>query len=394
MKSNGTATIEVQQGFAWTLGPKILDRYVAREFLFSYVVALLVVLSLRILLDLFLEFDEFVEARVGQAAPGALTVLGYILEYYGPKIFEFFRDFSGAIIILAAAFSLARMTRQNELTAMLASGMSLKRIIAPIVLLGFLLNLLLVVDQEFILPRLADKLTRRSDEMGQGQLRTVALWLQPDREGALVSAGEFNPNTRSLTDVTIICRRRGRAVGKITAERAQWDEQKQLWRLEKGLEISAESAGRSNQTKAATEYPSDLTPEYLWLQRNSNYKSLMSSADLSGLMQRPLKTGDLAEVLSEKHFRFTDPIINMVMLLLGLPLLVSRERKSTKTTMLLALLGAGGCFVVTFACKLLVGEDLFPGLFVGGDFQYKLLAWIPIIIFTPLSVLALDSIKT
>ena len=100
------------------------------------------------------------------------------------------------------------------------------------------------------------------------------------------------------------------------------------------------------------------------------------------------------ETITEKHFRFTDPIINMVMLLLGLPLLVSREKRSTKTSIGLAMLGAGGCFIVTFACKLMVGEDIFGQFFSNQDFTYALLAWMPIIIFLPLSVLALDSIKT
>ena len=393
MKANMKTSTESPKISSLTFGPNLLDRYVAREFLFSYIVALLVVLSLRILVDLFLEFDEFIESKAGQGAPGAITVLSYIIEYYGPKIFEFFRDFSGVIVILAAAFSLARMTRQNELTAMLASGVSLKRIIAPIVLLGFLLNLLLVVDQELILPRLADKLIRRSDEMGRGGLRVLPIWLEPDRDDALVSAREFNPNTQILTEVIIITRRQGRAVSKITAEKALWDDQRGLWRLENGRKISTESSGLSNLPQNITEYQSNLTPDFLWLQRNASYKSLMSSSDLTRLMQH-LKSGDLAEALSEKHFRFTDPIINMVMLLLGLPLLVSRERKSTKTTILLALLGTGGCFIATFACKLLIGEDIFFGLFAGGDFQFKILAWLPIIVFLPLSVLALDSIKT
>ena len=74
----------------------------------------------------------------------------------------------------------------------------------------------------------------------------------------------------------------------------------------------------------------------------------------------------------------------MVMLLLGLPMLVSRERRNTKTAMFLAFAGAGGCFVATFACKLLGGAVLDP----------LLSASLPIIVFLPLSVLALDGLKT
>ena len=127
-----------------------------------------------------------------------------------------------------------------------------------------------------------------------------------------------------------------------------------------------------------------LKRHYLWLRRYAGFKNLMSSSDLTALLQRELKPADRDEAVSEKHFRFTDPIINVVMLLLGLPLIVSRERKSTKTTILLVMMGAGGCFVGTFACKLLAGATLSP----------LLAAWLPIIIFMPLSILALDAIKT
>jgi len=41
-----------------------------------------------------------------------------------------------------------------------------------------------------------------------------------------------------------------------------------------------------------------------------------------------------------------------------------------------------------------VGEDVFGSLLQNQDFEYALIAWLPIIVFLPLSVLALDSIKT
>ena len=367
-----------------SLRPKLLDRYVATEFLFSYVVALSVVLSLRIILDMFVQLDEFVESE-----EGFWTALTYIGRYYGPKVFEFFRDFSGTIILLAAAFALARMMRHNELTAVLASGVSLKRVIAPIVFLGFGLNLLMVVDQEWVLPSLADKLVRRPDEMQR--LRTLRVWLMPDkRNDALLSAAAFDRNEQTLTGVHITLRKGGRAIGQVTAKSGRWDARRQGWVLYGG--VYWDLAQARNQELAF--YPSDVTPQYLWLQRNKNFKSLMSSTELGRLQSLELKAGDRAETITEKHFRFTDPITNMVMLLLGLPLLVSREKRSTKSAVLLALLGAGGCFVVTFACKLMVGEDVFGNMLRNQDFEYALIAWLPIIVFLPLSVLALDSIKT
>jgi lipopolysaccharide export LptBFGC system permease protein LptF len=40
------------------------------------------------------------------------------------------------VIVIAAVFSLARLTRNNELIAIMASGVSLKRILAPHFIFG------------------------------------------------------------------------------------------------------------------------------------------------------------------------------------------------------------------------------------------------------------------
>ena len=372
------------------LAPKIIDRYIAREYLISYLIAMVVVLSMRVLIDLLIEFDEFAETTSSGAAPGALEVIRNISGYYGPKLFEYFRDFSGTIILLAAAFSLARLTRNNELVAVLASGISLKRVIAPIVFLGFLLNMLMVCDQELILPRLADKLSRRHDEMAE--LRLLHNLFLPDRDNSLVYARTYDPGTQTMTDVRILLRDKGRMISRITADQARWDGQ--AWVLSGAgacyFQIGDDQKNPAEIWKDISRWTSDLTPEYLWLQRHSAYKGLMSSAELTDLLRRNLRPADRADAISEKHFRFTDPVINMVMLLLGLPMLVSREKRSTKTAMFFAFAGAGGCFIVTFACKLLAGS----GIYVGADLKQLLLTWLPVIVFLPLSVLALDGIKT
>ncbi|MCH9022201.1 MAG: LptF/LptG family permease, partial [Planctomycetes bacterium] len=245
------------------LTPRILDRYVAKEFLLGYLIAVFVVLSLRVVLDLFIELDEFVEDSPSGTSSSFFTVIGYIVAYYTPKLFEYFRDFSGVMIILAAAFSLVRMSRQNELTAVLASGISLKRLLAPIILLAMLLNLLMVFDQEVILPRLAGKLVRDHDEIAGVDKMKISLLA--DRDNALLSA-IFDPDTKIITQLLIILRRDdGLGTGLITADKAVWQEQHQHWQLTNGLFVAAEGT-----RQAITSWPSDLSPEYIWLQKNSN----------------------------------------------------------------------------------------------------------------------------
>jgi len=372
IKNTPPQTTRIEMG----LTPRILDRYIAREFLVGYLIAVFVVLSLRVVLDLFIELDEFVEDTPNQTSPSFFRVIGYIVAYYTPKLFEYFRDFSGVMIILAAAFSLVRMSRQNELTAVLASGVSLKRLLAPIILLAMLLNLLMILDQEVILPKLAGKLVREHDEIAG--IDPMKVSLLADKNNSLLS-GKFNPETKSFSKLFVIIRRDGLASGLITADEAVWNDQHQHWQLTNGIYFSTEGSREPRKI-----WESDLSPDYLWLQKNSNSKSLMSSAQLAALARSQHKPAEQRQAISEKHFRFTDPIINMVMLLLGLPLLVTRERYSSRIAFFLAIIGPATCFIATFICKL-----------IGGDLTDPLLAaWLPLIVFLPLSVITFDGIKT
>ena len=140
---------------------KILDRYVAKNFIIGYVIAFCVLMGLRIITDLFIKLDEFTE----NPDLDAVAVIKHILTFYTLNCTLYFRDFAGMITAVAAAFSFGRMVRSNELVAVMASGISLKRIIAPIVFLALLLTGLQVIDQELLIPPLADKLVRNHDDL-------------------------------------------------------------------------------------------------------------------------------------------------------------------------------------------------------------------------------------
>ena len=121
---------------------KILDKYIARNFLTGYLVAFCVLMGLRMAIDLFVNLDEFAE----HSQMGVLGVTKNIISYYLLQSTLYFRDFAGMITVVAAAFSLGKMIHNNELTAVMASGVSLKRVIAPIVFLALTFTGLLVID--------------------------------------------------------------------------------------------------------------------------------------------------------------------------------------------------------------------------------------------------------
>ena len=369
---------------------RVLDRYIARSFLYSYLLSFLVMVGLRILIDLFLNLDEFAERdRVTDQSRPTLEVLSNIFSYYGNHLFIYFSQMSGIIVLVAAAFTVVRMNRSREMTAIMASGLSLYRAIAPIVIVGLGLNLLLLIDQEVIIPRVADRLVRDHDDAVGNEPFTV--WHFTDRYNNVTTAHKYYPSEQKMEDVVILLRDDNLMVtGKIVAPSAIWDQQRGRWSLEDGMRVNRMEEGIGTFTREPTQlstpiafYDTDLTPSEIVLRQTSQWLNLMSTRSLGKLSRRSEFVGrqDLAAI---RHQRFTRPIVNMLLLLLGLPFVLDREGHSIWVRGALCV-GVTGLFVVTiFICEQLSYSQLSP----------IVAAWLPVMIFGPISVLALDGIKT
>jgi lipopolysaccharide export system permease protein len=374
---------------------KILDRYVAKNFLIGYAIALAVLVGLRVSIDLFVHLDEFAELSEDHGMSTAQVLLN-VFAFYGAQCTLYFRDFAGMITVVAAVFSLGKMTRNNELIAVMASGVSLKRVIMPIILLAVVLTGLLVFDQEVLIPKLANRLVR-SHDANPGEER-YELWFMGDKNGSLINTKRFEEKTGKMFLPTIIKRKQNDAgnwvvLGKISADSATYNKDEKRWYLENGhytkIALSGDTAEFDQQLPTQVEYyESDLTPYEIPIRKQEGYKSLLSSHQLAVLAGSDARVKDQAELHSQKHFRFTDPVINIIMLLIALPVLVCRDPKNMKSAIVTSFTVTTACFVVTFGCKMFAGEIFFDKI------RPALWAWLPIVIFMPIAFVEIDSMKT
>ncbi len=364
---------------------KLLDKYVAKNFLVGYGIAFCVLIGLRIIIDLFVNLDEFTE-HVGL---GVFAIVGNILSFYFLHTLLYFRDFAGMITVVAAAFSLGKMIRFNELVAVMASGVSLKRVIMPIIVLSFLLTGLLVIDQEILIPPLSDKLVRGQDALPGNEKYDV--WFIDDDSGSLICTEEFDVKTSTMIKPTIILRRKKadtsvwEVTGRISADKAVYDRWNDRWDLTNGLIIEK---GSEVGAKPIASYTSSITPKDIPVMRRAQYITMLSSHQLSLLASQKTKIKDLAQLYSQKHFRITDPIISLVMLMISLPILVCRDPKAMKSAIMISFATTSACFVTVFICKMLAVEAVFDRIIP------EFWAWLPVFIFAPIAVIELDSMKT
>jgi lipopolysaccharide export system permease protein len=367
---------------------KILDRYIAKSFLVGYAIAFCVLIGLRVIIELFVNLDEFSEL----SNHGALALILHIVAFYACRTTLYFRDISGVITVVAAAFALGKMVRSNELVAMIASGVSAKRIVGPIMILALFFAGLSIADQELLIPRIADKLVQNPDEW-EGE-ESFSVWFLRDGNQSLVCANRYHADTATLYQPTIILRKETstpgvcEVTGQISAEFARYNSETEAWDLTNGLLFSADTDKPGAQHIASYKAP-HLTAKDIPINERAGFDSLLSYRQLADMAAHNANIKDTVELLSQKNFRVTDPLINLTMLMVSLPVLICRDPRTMKSAVLVSFLLTAGCFVTTFICRMLATEVVFAGKVLP-----DLWAWLPVFIFLPIAFVELDSMKT
>jgi lipopolysaccharide export LptBFGC system permease protein LptF len=212
-----------------------------------------------------------------------------------------------------------------------------------------------------------------------------------DGKGSLICSQRFDVKTSTLHNPTIIIRSKipespiWRVIGRISAERAIDIHDTGKWILINGL-FTEKDPGKVAQPRAS--YTSDITAKDIPVRCKSRQLTLLSSRQLAVLAAQKTKIKDRAQLYSQKHFRITEPIINIAMLMVCLPILVCRDPKSMKSAVIISFGVTTACFITTFACKMLATEVFFDHV------MPELWAWLPVVIFLPIAFIELDSMKT
>ncbi len=108
---------------------KLLDRYISRNFLQAYVYCIAGFISIWLIFDISDNISTFIDDRIG-------FVRG--TQYYLSQLPQILVILLPVSLLLALLFSLGRMSRANEIVSMLTAGVSIPRLLLPLILIGFL----------------------------------------------------------------------------------------------------------------------------------------------------------------------------------------------------------------------------------------------------------------
>jgi lipopolysaccharide export system permease protein len=123
---------------------KIIDRYIIRKFLgtFLYSIALLSVVI--IIFDLSEKIDDFLEKE----APLRIIIFDYYLNF----IPFFVNMFSYLFTFISVIFFTSKMASNTEIVAILSSGISFKRFLWPYIFSATIIGLLSLFLANFVIP--------------------------------------------------------------------------------------------------------------------------------------------------------------------------------------------------------------------------------------------------
>jgi len=123
--------------------PNILDRYITRKYLVIFFLVFLALLSISVIITFFERIDNVYEHDKS---------IVLLLEFIRYNIPEFVHYILPVSALMATLLCLGLLTKSNEITAMKASGISLYRIVLPLILLGGIASFFSLYLQENVFP--------------------------------------------------------------------------------------------------------------------------------------------------------------------------------------------------------------------------------------------------
>src|SRR5690606_55162 len=349
---------------------KILDKYLLKNFLITYVFVSLLITLIICMIDYTENLDDFIKRK---APPKEI-----LFDYYLNLIPYWINFLSPLMVFIATVFFTSRIAARTEIIAMLSTGISFGRIIVPYLTGAFFLSLLSFYMVGWVLPKANTvknqfAITYLKDQFFFSD-RNVHLTMANDVYAYMESYNNISLTGNKFTLETI---RGNELVQKLSADKIVWNPETEKWTLKNYRVRTLTDMGETITYGTELDTTLNITPRDF----ENTYK-LFETFTLPELNQHIdlliSRGSDGLEVYQiEKYTRFTQPFAIMILTAIGV---IVSARKSRQVIGLQIALG----FFLAFTYILFY--LLSKGIAEAGSINTLLAVWLPNIIFSVIGV--------
>jgi lipopolysaccharide export system permease protein len=313
---------------------RIHDRYLLKQFLKVFFFSVLAFSTVYIVVDTFEEIDNFIDhdARIIDIASYYLFALPFILTYIVP-----------VALLLGAVFSMGILARRNEITAFIASGVSLVRVALPILSLAMLISLGstyfndVVVTKANRIHKDIQRYTNQKRKRPNANLRENFHYL--GENGYVYLASRYNNENRTLYDVVLQRFDQNTLVRRIDSKKAVW--KNGAWHFQSGFDRVF--ADKTEHVKAFERLVMpELRETPLSFAKEEIDEANMTAKQLVAHIKKVRNSGgDVEKYETDLYFKFSYPLAGSIFVLMGVAFASGKRKQSIAT-------GFGITLVISF----------------------------------------------
>lgn len=366
-----------------------IDRYLLIIYFRVLAICFFSITGLIVIVQLFNNLPEFMEH--GQKEKGLLMVL---VEYFGPYVLTLFDQLSGLLALMAVLFAITWITRTNELTALLAAGITKWRILRPLMIASACVIGAAAVVREVWIPQFQDQLERNPQDLKADVTRPVQVTQDP-KLCVLIEGKNLSPAKRELTMPVIriqpgplsgVGRQILGTVAMPLPANADHPAGYLLLNVSIPRSIDTIASVRTERGDPLMLTRSDspwLNPGECFLASDivfetlrggSSWKKYAATTELIQYVQMG-NAPSLDGLRVQIHSRIVRPAVDWTVLLLGIPIVLMRPDRNMFWVAGVAMLVVGGFMVVVMGLNAAGGSGFYVSPLVA--------AWLPVVLVLP-----------
>lgn len=297
---------------------KILDAYIIKKFLGTFLYSITLILLIFIVFDLKDKLPGFLEDKT--------PIREIIMDYYLMFIPVYGNMFSPLFTFIAVIFFTSRMAHRNEFVAMLSSGINYNRILRPYLITAGIIALTSLILNHIIIPKanrikiaFEDKWFNNNYNTEDKNIHRII------GDGEILYLYSFDNKAKMGYKVSLEKIRDGKQVYYLRADAMHWDSTDKSWVLNNVFErtlderIIQDSIHYRENIKI---YPSkkiriEFTPDDMW--RYESKLEIMNYWELKRYIEKERQKGSSTVVYFEveHHRRTAFPFATFVLTIIG-----------------------------------------------------------------------------